>query len=60
MTLDAENVHGFVVNDPSMIKEGYAGQMWVWYPNWANIAAAAADLFNTPPLLDAETEVKCP
>ncbi len=61
LTLDAKNVHGFVVNDPSMIKQGYAGQMWVWYPNWANIAAAAAELFDTPPLLDTNTQdEKCP
>jgi LCP family protein required for cell wall assembly len=61
LDLDAENVHGFVVNDPSMIKEGYAGQMWVWYPNWANIAAAAKELFNTPPLLDTNTQdERCP
>jgi LCP family protein required for cell wall assembly len=59
--LDAKNVHGFVVNDPSMIKEGYAGQMWVWYPNWDNIADAAANLFDTPPLLDTNTQdEKCP
>ena len=49
--LDAENVYGFVVNDPSMIKEGYAGQMWVWYPNWEKIADAALHVFDTPPLL---------
>jgi LCP family protein required for cell wall assembly len=61
LDLDADNVHGFVVNDPSMIKEGYAGQMWVWYPNWANIAAAAEELFATPPLLDTNTQdEKCP
>ena len=58
--LDAQKVHGFVVNDPSMIKEGYAGQMWVWYPNWPKIAEAAKNLFTTPSLLDKETEVKCP
>jgi LCP family protein required for cell wall assembly len=61
LDLDADNVHGFVVNDPSMIKEGYAGQMWVWYPNWANIAKAAEGLFDTPPLLDTNTQdEKCP
>jgi LCP family protein required for cell wall assembly len=63
LDLDSENIHGFVVNDPSMIKQGYAGQMWVWYPNWPNIAAAAQAVFDTPPLLDAnikDGEVKCP
>jgi polyisoprenyl-teichoic acid--peptidoglycan teichoic acid transferase len=61
LDLDSENVHGFVVNDPSMIKEGYAGQMWVWYPNWANIAEAARAVFDTPPLLDTNTQdEKCP
>jgi hypothetical protein len=61
LDLDADNVHGFVVNDPSMIKEGYAGNMWVWYPNWDNIAAAAQSLFDTPPLLDTNTQdEKCP
>ena len=61
LDLDADNVHGFVVNDPSMIKEGYAGQMWVWYPNWDKIAEAAANLFDTPPLLDTNTQdEKCP
>lgn len=61
LNLDADNVHGFVVNDPSMIKEGYAGDMWVWYPNWANIAKAAKGLFDTPPLLDTNTQdEKCP
>ena len=61
LDLDADNVHGFVVNDPSMIKEGYAGQMWVWYPNWDAIAKAADGLFDTPPLLDTNTkDEKCP
>lgn len=61
LKLDAENVHGFVVNDPSMIKEGYAGQMWVWWPKWDKIAEAAQDVFNKPPLLDANTKTeKCP
>jgi polyisoprenyl-teichoic acid--peptidoglycan teichoic acid transferase len=60
MGLEAEKVHGFVVNDPSMIKEGYAGQMWVWYPNWAKIAEAARGLFSTPSLLDNDTEARCP
>lgn len=61
LDLDADNVHGFVVNDPSMIKEGYAGAMWVWYPNWDNIAKAAGGLFDTPPLLDTNTQdEKCP
>ena len=61
LDLDADNVHGFVVNDPSMIKEGYAGQMWVWYPNWDKIAEAAKGLFDMPPLLDSNTqEEKCP
>jgi LCP family protein required for cell wall assembly len=61
LDLNADNVHGFVVNDPSMIEEGYAGNMWVWYPNWENIAKAAEDLFNMPPLLDTNTQdERCP
>lgn len=61
LDLDAANVHGFVVNDPSMIEAGYAGQMWVWYPNWANIAEAAQQVFDTPPLLETNTkDEKCP
>lgn len=59
--VDASDVHGFVVNDPSMIKEGWAGQMWVWYPNWAKIAEAAKKVFTTPPLLKTDPkDVKCP
>ncbi len=53
LKLDSDNVHGLVVNDPSMIREGYAGNMWVWYPNWDVIAQAAQEIFDTPPLLDA-------
>ncbi|MBK8051324.1 MAG: LCP family protein [Anaerolineales bacterium] len=61
LKLDSEKVHGFVVNDPTMIKEGYAGQMWVWYPNWPNIAKAAQEVFSTPPLLETNTkDEKCP
>lgn len=61
LDLDADNVHGFVVNDSSMITEGYAGNMWVWYPDWDAIAAAANELFDTPPLLDTNTQdEKCP
>ena len=63
LKLDTENVHGLVVNDPSMIKEGYAGAMWVWYPNWDVIAAAAQDIFNTPPILQSnlkDGKVQCP
>ena len=64
LDLDSANVHGFVVNDPSMIKAGYAGQMWVWYPNWDKIAEVAQEVFDTPPLLETNTKdgekVKCP
>ena len=62
MNLEKDHVHGFVVNDPSMIKAGYAGQMWVWYANWPEIAKAAQDVFNRPALFN-ETEdgqVQCP
>ena len=55
LDLESDNVHGFVVNDPSLIKEGYAGQMWVWYPNWDKIAEAAQQVFDTPPLLERRT-----
>lgn len=63
LNLDSENVHGLVVNDPSMIREGYAGNMWVWYPDWEAIAAGAQDIFNTPSLLEAnlvDGQPKCP
>ncbi len=60
LDLESGDVHGFVVNDSALIKQGYAGQMWVWYPNWEKIAAAAQQVFDTPPLLDAEDAVKCP
>jgi LCP family protein required for cell wall assembly len=63
LKLDSENVHGLVVNDPSMIREGYAGNMWVWYPNWDVISAAAQTIFDTPPLLEAnlkDGKPQCP
>lgn len=62
--LKSEDVHGFVVNGSTMIREGYAGAMWVWWPNWPNIAAAAQEVFDTPPLIETNTKdgekVKCP
>lgn len=61
LDLESENVHGLVANDPSMIKAGYAGQMWVWYPNWQKIAEAAQTIFDTPPLFETNTqEEQCP
>jgi len=60
MDLEKSDVHGFVVNDPSMIKAGYAGAMWVWYANWAEIAKAAQRVFERPALFNAEAEVRCP
>lgn len=60
MDLDKSDVHGFVVNDPNMITAGYAGQMWVWYANWSEIAAAAQQVFDKPALFNESEEVKCP
>jgi len=60
MDLDKSDVHGFVVNDPSMITAGYAGQMWVWYADWDEIAAAAQQVFDKPALFNESEEVKCP
>lgn len=62
MNLEKDHVHGFVVNDPSMIKAGYAGQMWVWYANWPEIARAAQDVFNRPALFNEseDGQVQCP
>jgi len=60
MNLEKSDVHGFVVNDPRMITAGYAGQMWVWYADWAEIAAAAQQVFDKPALFNESEEVKCP
>ncbi len=62
MNLEKDHVHGFVVNDPSMITAGYAGQMWVWYANWPEIAKAAQDVFNRPALFNEseDGQVQCP
>ncbi len=60
MGLEKDDVHGFVVNDPSMITAGYAGQMWVWYANWPKIAEAAQQVFDKPALFNESEEVKCP
>ena len=60
MELEKGDVHGFVVNDPSMITAGYAGQMWVWYADWAEIAAAAQQVFERAALFNESDEVKCP
>jgi len=60
MDLEKSDVHGFVVNDPSMIKAGYAGAMWVWYADWAKIAEAAQRVFERPALFNEEAEVRCP
>jgi len=62
MELQKEDVHGFVVNDPSMIRAGYAGAMWVWYPNWPKIAEAAQKVFERPALFNEteDGEFRCP
>lgn len=60
MDLEKSDVHGFVVNDPSMIKAGYAGAMWVWYADWGKIAEAAQRVFERPALFNEEAEVRCP
>lgn len=60
MELEKDDVHGFVVNDPRMITAGYAGQMWVWYADWPEIAAAAQQVFDKPALFNEGEEVKCP
>lgn len=60
LDLEKSDVHGFVVNDPSMIKAGYAGAMWVWYADWAKIAEAAQRVFDRPALFNEEAEVRCP
>jgi LCP family protein required for cell wall assembly len=62
LALDREDVYGFVVNDPALIQEGYAGAMWVWYADWPAIAEAAQQVFQRAPLFSAEMEgsVRCP
>mgnify|MGYP007030161577 CR=1 FL=1 len=62
MELGKEDVHGLVVNDPSMIRAGYAGAMWVWYPNWPRIAEAVQNVFERPALFNEarDGEFRCP
>ncbi|MFO7634798.1 MAG: LCP family protein [Caldilinea sp.] len=62
MDIGKEDVHGFVVNDPTMIKAGYAGAMWVWYANWVKIAEAAQQVFERPALFSESEDDKfrCP
>jgi LCP family protein required for cell wall assembly len=62
MDIGKGDVHGFVVNDPTMIKAGYAGAMWVWYADWPAIAEAAQQVFDRPALFtESENEdFRCP
>jgi hypothetical protein len=34
--------------------------MWVWYADWAEIAAAAQQVFERAALFNESDEVKCP
>jgi hypothetical protein len=45
-----------------MIRAGYAGAMWVWYPDWPRIAEAVQNVFERPALFNEakDGEFCCP
>lgn len=47
--VDLEDIHGFVVAPPQMIKEGWRDGMYVFVPDWPLIAENAQSVFDSAP-----------
>ena len=57
--LDREDIHGFVIGYP-LVDQGYAGNMWVFFPDWPAIREQAQQVFEGDPFLDTNTLAECP
>lgn len=57
--LEKENIHGFVIGYP-YVKEGYAGNMWVFLADWEVIREQVQLVFDREPFIDTNTLTECP
>ena len=57
--LDKENIHGFVIGYP-LVRQGYAGAMWVFLADWDAIREEAQKVFEREPFIDTNTLENCP
>ncbi len=65
LALDEDDVHGFVVSPPELIKEDWRGGMFVFVADWEKISTQAENLFDRPPLMESNLQAddgkpKCP
>jgi LCP family protein required for cell wall assembly len=57
--LDKEDITGFVIGYP-LVRQGFAGSMWVFFADWPAIADEAQHVFERDPFIDTNTLDKCP
>jgi hypothetical protein len=57
--LDREDITGFVIGYP-LVKQGWAGNMWVFLADWEAIRAEAQKVFEREPFIDTNTLAECP
>jgi LCP family protein required for cell wall assembly len=66
LALDPEDVHGFVLSPPDLLRSGWQGGMSVFIADWDKISEQVQTLFDRPPFMEANTvgegseKTRCP
>ena len=60
LSIDADNVHSFVLSPPQLINEGWRQGMFVFVPDWPAITTAVQKIFDRPPFVETNTPKSCP
>ncbi|MEZ4639247.1 MAG: LCP family protein [Caldilineaceae bacterium] len=56
LALDEEDVHGFVLAPPDVMREGWRGGMFVFVADWELIRTQVQTLFDRPPFAESNTK----
>jgi polyisoprenyl-teichoic acid--peptidoglycan teichoic acid transferase len=55
LSLDPEDVHGFVLSPPDLLRSGWQGGMSVFIADWELISGQIQAIFDRPPFMEANT-----
>jgi polyisoprenyl-teichoic acid--peptidoglycan teichoic acid transferase len=55
LSLDPEDVHGFVLSPPDLLRSGWQGGMSVFIADWDLISGQVQTIFDRPPFMEANT-----
>ncbi|MBX3000651.1 MAG: LCP family protein [Caldilineaceae bacterium] len=55
LALDPDDVHGFVLSPPDLLRSGWQGGMSVFIADWDRIREQVQTIFDRPPFMEANT-----